>query len=66
MTIRDGCYAICPHCGDTRGDCWEWLTSEDPIETTCEACGEIFRAWAEFDVRYCTDKLPAPREGASK
>ena len=51
----DGCYAICPHCGERHGDCWEWLTDEQPAEFTCQECGKLFTAWAVYGVQYHTD-----------
>ena len=51
----DSCWAICPYCGNKAGDCWEWLTSEDPSEHECYQCGKKYRAWASFDVTYYTE-----------
>ena len=56
----DGCYAVCPYCGEKHGDCWEWLTSEEPIIHECQNnnCGKKFYAWAVYDVQYYTcDKV---------
>lgn len=54
--ISDGEYAICPYCGYKHGDCWEWLTAEFPEIYDCANCGEHFKAYAEYDVRYITEK----------
>ena len=56
MTERDREYVICPFCGEKRGDCWEWVTNEDPITITCDRCGEEFICWAEYDVQYCSTR----------
>ena len=54
MMERDREYAICPHCGEGHGDCFEWLTSETPQDVECCGCGITFTAWAEYDVQYVT------------
>lgn len=53
-------YAVCPHCKEEHGDCWDWLTSQEPITTTCDACGKPFLAWVQLDVTYKTAPLKAP------
>jgi hypothetical protein len=53
----DNTWAICPYCGACHGDCWEWLTSEQPVNETCSDCGKTYRAWAEYTVDYCTEPI---------
>jgi DNA-directed RNA polymerase subunit N (RpoN/RPB10) len=52
----DSEYIICPHCGETMGDCWEWVT-DSPAETNCDSCGKPMRVWAEHYVDYHAEAL---------
>ena len=54
----DSEFAICPYCGETHGDCSEWLTSEHAGFHDCQGCGKSFIAWAEYDVTYHTKPRP--------
>ena len=56
MTERDHEFVICPFCGQKYGDCWEWVTNEDPITITCDTCGRDFTCWAEIDVQYVSSR----------
>lgn len=53
-------YVICPHCGHEHGDAWEWCKSGTPQEVRCDACGQAFSAWAEYEVQYVTSAARAP------
>jgi len=48
----DGCYVICPYCGEKHGDASEWFRGEDARRADCQACGREFICWAENDVTY--------------
>jgi len=61
MEIHDE-YAICPYCGETHGDCHEWLTNIEPKEFECQSCGKTYLAWAEFSTQYNTQKWDQPKE----
>lgn len=43
--------AICPHCGASQSDSWEYT---DYIEYTCDMCGEEFVVWREIICKYIT------------
>jgi DNA-directed RNA polymerase subunit RPC12/RpoP len=47
----DGCFIICPHCGEQMGDCWEWVHDE-PTENECTYCDKKIIVWADYDVTY--------------
>jgi len=49
--IRDGEYAICPHCGYKHGDCWEWVR-DIPKTAKCDGCGKLFTVEADYSVDY--------------
>ena len=49
-------YAICPYCSAEHGDCWEWVT-ESREKTNCDECGNDFFVWAEYSVKYITEKI---------
>jgi hypothetical protein len=55
----DHVYVICPYCGETYGDCWEWV-QEYANEMTCEDCGGVFTYCAEHSVAYITDPVSPP------
>jgi uncharacterized Zn finger protein len=50
---------ICPYCG-CRYECSHELFEGNPlneITTTCDECGNTFRATMDFDVTYCTEPI---------
>lgn len=46
------CEIVCPHCGETKANSWEY---EDG-EYDCAECGEPFYVSRIIDVTYCTRK----------
>jgi DNA-directed RNA polymerase subunit RPC12/RpoP len=53
--ISDGEYAVCPYCGYKHGDCWEWMDMYPEIYN-CDNCGKQYKAYAEYEVTYVTEK----------
>ena len=45
-------WVVCPYCGHKHGDAWEWCTSEEPHETKCDNCGQVFQCYAEYSTTY--------------
>ncbi len=49
---------VCPACGSSVGDAWEWCTNEmRGAEHTCFDCGALFRAFPSYDVTYTTELI---------
>jgi transposase-like protein len=45
--------AVCPHCGYTHRDSWEF---EGGHTYTCDECDEAFLVECNYDVSYITEK----------
>lgn len=44
---------VCPYCGYTHSDSWEW---DDDGEDICDNCGKMFEYCREHDITYSTNK----------
>jgi hypothetical protein len=48
---------VCPHCGHTHTDGWEYFTGgRESAMVDCEACGAPFRATQNVLITYTTRK----------
>jgi hypothetical protein len=51
--IIDDEYAICPHCGERSGDCWEWVTDPyNPVKVDCTGCKKTYWVKPEYSACY--------------
>lgn len=51
-------HPVCPYCGASEYDSWEWGLSEQEVE--CHKCGEVYLAKGEMVVFWTTKKKQAP------
>lgn len=45
-------HIVCPACGYTHGDAWEWGIFDRATQCECDDCGAPLIVWAETDVTY--------------
>ena len=55
---------VCPYCGFEHSDSWDYHLDETPTDIDCQNddCGREFRAYADFDVTYISEKIEKDEE----
>jgi DNA-directed RNA polymerase subunit RPC12/RpoP len=54
---------VCPYCGETHGDSWEWAQDSDDA-MKCDHCGKTFSYYRNIEVTYTSSRIdPTPTGG---